>query len=95
MLRTTIFLMFPLLMLLVVKASQEEETVGNNMGLRILKRKGTQLDRITKAGDGWRLWRDMKRNQVRKIEPEEILMRKEPKNYLLVLMTNTPMENYY
>ena len=61
MLRTTLLAPLILLLLMVV-APSTEENVGTNMGLRILKRGGTQLERIMKTRSGGRVWRDMKRN---------------------------------
>ena len=63
MLRSTVLMLFISLLFISDVASSDEEDMGpyTNMGLRILKRGGTQLERIMKTKIEEDEWRNMKR----------------------------------
>ena len=71
MLRSTVLMLFISLLFITDTSSSDEEDMGpyTNMGLRILKRGGTQLERIMKREEDE--WRNMKRNIHRTRENDD------------------------
>ena len=60
---------------------QEEMGTNTNMGLRILKKGGTQLERIMKAKGQAEEWQNMKRNTYSTMENED---REDMMDFLLI-----------
>ena len=62
--RSTVLIFFILLFFISDISSSDQEDMGTytNMGLRILKRGGTQFERIMKTKGEEEEWRNMKRN---------------------------------
>ena len=73
MLRSTVLMLFISLLFITDTSSSDEEDTGpyTNMGLRILKRGGPQLERIMKTKGEEDEWRNMKRNIYRTRENDD------------------------
>ena len=74
-----------LLLLLFIASTtsydQEEMGTNTNMGLRILKKGGTQLERIMKTRGQAEEWQNMKRNTYSTMENED---REDMMDFLLI-----------
>ena len=83
MLRSTSLMSLLLLLFIASTTSYDQEEMGTNtnMGLRILKKGGTQLERIMKAKGQAEEWQNMKRNTYSTMENED---RKDMMDFLLI-----------